>query len=41
VLEVLRQKHNEAPVALGVTRTGGLVEVLTSGNGFQPRERDR
>ena len=29
VLEFLSKKYNEAPVAAGVTNTGGLVEVLT------------
>lgn len=33
VIEVLRQKYHEEPVALGVTHNGGLVEVLTTGNG--------
>jgi hypothetical protein len=33
VLKVLEQKYKEAPVALGVTHNGGLVEVLSSGNG--------
>ena len=33
VLQVLQQKYKEAPVALGVTHNGGLVEVLTTGNG--------
>jgi hypothetical protein len=33
VLQVLQQKYKEAPIALGVTHNGGLVEVLTTGNG--------
>lgn len=33
VLKVLQQKYKEAPVALGVTHNGGLVEVLSTGNG--------
>jgi hypothetical protein len=33
VLQVLQQKYKEMPVALGVTHNGGLVEVLTTGNG--------
>jgi hypothetical protein len=33
VLKVLQQKYKEQPVALGVTHNGGLVEVLTTGNG--------
>jgi hypothetical protein len=33
VLQVLQQKNKELPVAVGVTHTGGLVEVLTTGNG--------
>ena len=33
VLEVLAQKYKESPVALGVTHNGGLVEVLSTGNG--------
>lgn len=33
VLQVLQQKYKEQPVALGVTHNGGLVEVLTTGNG--------
>jgi hypothetical protein len=33
VLEVLQKKYKEQPVALGVTNNGGLVEVLTTGNG--------
>ena len=31
VLKHLAGKYREAPVALGVTNTGGLVEVLSSG----------
>lgn len=33
VLELLAQKYKEAPVAIGVTHNGGLVEVLSTGNG--------
>ena len=33
VLEVLQQKYKESPVAIGVTHNGGLVEVLSTGNG--------
>ena len=33
VLQILEQKYKEAPVALGVTHNGGLVEVLSTGNG--------
>ena len=33
VLQILQQKYKEAPVALGVTHNGGLVEVLSTGNG--------
>ncbi len=33
VLEHLAKKYQEVPVAIGVTSTGGLVEVLTSANG--------
>jgi len=33
VIELLSQKYKEAPIALGVTHNGGLVEVLTTGNG--------
>jgi hypothetical protein len=29
----LAQKYGEAPVAIGVTNKGGLVEVLTTGDG--------
>ena len=29
----LAKKYGEAPVAIGVTNKGGLVEVLTSGDG--------
>ena len=32
-LEGLLEKFNEAPIAAGVTSTGSLVEVLTSGKG--------
>ncbi|MGF1593023.1 MAG: hypothetical protein ACFCUW_07075 [Kiloniellaceae bacterium] len=30
---MLQQKYKEQPVALGVTHNGGLVEVLSTGNG--------
>jgi len=33
VLQVLQQKYKESPVAIGVTHNGGLVEVLSAGNG--------
>lgn len=33
VIGHLAKKYQEAPVAVGVTSTGGLVEVLTTGNG--------
>ncbi len=33
VLKLLAQKYKEAPIAAGVTSTGGLVEVLTNGKG--------
>lgn len=33
VIDVLRQKYKEQPVAMGVTNNGGLVEVLATGNG--------
>ena len=33
VLKLLAQKYKEAPIAGGVTSTGGLVEVLTNGKG--------
>ena len=33
VLGHLAKKYGEAPVALGVTNKGGLVEVLTTGDG--------
>ena len=33
VLDYLAKKYGEAPVAIGVTNKGGLVEVLTSGDG--------
>jgi len=29
----LAEKYREAPVAIGVTSTGGMVEVLTTGDG--------
>ena len=33
VLDQLAQKYQEAPVAIGVTTTGGLIEVLTAAKG--------
>ena len=33
VISLLSNKYKEAPVAVGVTNTGGLVEVLSTGNG--------
>ncbi len=33
VLGHLAQKYKEAPIAAGVTASGGLVEVLTTGDG--------
>ncbi len=33
VIGHLAQKYKEAPVAIGVTSTGGMVEVLTTGDG--------
>ena len=33
VIGHLAQKYKEAPVAIGVTTSGGMVEVLTSGDG--------
>ena len=33
VLSLLANKYKEAPVAVGVTNTGGLVEVLSTGDG--------
>ena len=33
VLGHLAQKYKEAPVAIGLTSTGGMVEVLTTGDG--------
>jgi len=33
VVTLLSSKYKEAPVAVGVTNTGGLVEVLSTGNG--------
>lgn len=33
VLALLAKKYKEIPIAAGVTNTGGLVEVLTDGNG--------
>ncbi len=29
----LAQKYNETPVAIGITASGGMVEVLTTGDG--------
>ena len=33
VLGLLARKYKEAPVAIGVTSAGGMVEVLTTGDG--------
>ena len=33
MLELLSKKYSEAPVAVGVTNNGGLVEVLSTGDG--------
>lgn len=33
VLELLAKKYKEAPIAAGVTNSGGLVEVLSDGRG--------
>ena len=33
VLDLLAKKYQEAPVAAGVTNTGGLVEVLSASKG--------
>ncbi len=33
VLELLAKKYKEAPIAAGVTNSGGLVEVLSDGKG--------
>ncbi len=33
VLKMLESKYKEAPVAVGVTNNGGLVEVLSTGQG--------
>lgn len=33
VVKLLADKYAEAPVAVGVTNTGGLVEVLSTGSG--------
>jgi hypothetical protein len=33
VLDFLSSQYSEAPVAMGVSRDGGVVEVLTSGPG--------
>lgn len=34
VISLLAKKYQEAPVALGVTSTGDLLEVLSSGDGL-------
>ncbi len=31
MLEVLAEQYSEAPIAVGITNTGGLVEVLSAG----------
>ncbi len=33
VLDLLAKKYKEAPIAAGVTNSGGLVEVLSDGKG--------
>jgi hypothetical protein len=33
VIAVLSEKYKENPVALGVTHNGGLIEILTNGDG--------
>ncbi len=33
VLELLSETYSEAPLAVGVTNNGGLVEVLSTGDG--------
>ena len=33
VLKLLKSQYSEAPVAIGVANNGGLVEVLTTGDG--------
>ncbi len=33
VIELLARKYGEAPVAVGLTGTGGLIEVLTTKDG--------
>lgn len=33
VLDFLSSKYSEAPVAMGMSKDGGLVEILTSGPG--------
>ncbi len=33
VLDLLKSKYSEAPVAIGVANNGGLVEVLSTGDG--------
>ena len=33
ILELLKSRYSEAPVAIGVANNGGLVEVLSTGDG--------
>lgn len=33
VISLLANKYKESPIAVGVTNTGGLVEVLSTGDG--------
>lgn len=33
VLDLLSEKYSEAPIAVGVANNGGLVEVLSTGDG--------
>lgn len=33
VISVLQEKYKESPIAIGVTHSGGLVEVLTTPDG--------
>ena len=33
ILELLKSQYSEAPVAIGVANNGGLVEVLSTGDG--------
>jgi hypothetical protein len=33
ILDTLASKYSEAPIAIGVTNNGGLVEILTTGDG--------